>query len=144
MKFNKLYPLLRWVTCFFTLAALLTPIILEAGRVYVRGYYRKNGTYVRPHYRISPDGIPWNNYSYPGNYNPNTGKIAAGDPNKYLKRYYSSPLYGGIPDSPYILSPSDHIIDKNSKFLDKRNWYITFGMKLIYQSELYYNERLDP
>jgi len=31
--------------------------------VYVHGYYRKNGTYVQPHYRSAPDGIVSNNYS---------------------------------------------------------------------------------
>lgn len=31
--------------------------------VYVHGYYRKNGTYVQPHYRSAPDGITSNNYS---------------------------------------------------------------------------------
>jgi len=30
--------------------------------VYVRGYYRKDGTYVRPHYRSKPDGVKYNNY----------------------------------------------------------------------------------
>jgi hypothetical protein len=57
--------------------------------VSVRGYYRKDGTYVRPHYRTSPDGNPYNNYSFPGNYNPNTGEITTGDPAKYLERYYN-------------------------------------------------------
>jgi len=30
--------------------------------VYVKGYYRKDGTYVRPHVRSSPDNNKWNNY----------------------------------------------------------------------------------
>jgi len=30
--------------------------------VYIEGYYRKDGTYVRPHYRSSPDKYKWNNY----------------------------------------------------------------------------------
>lgn len=30
--------------------------------VRVRGYYRKDGTYVRPHIRSSPDRYKWNNY----------------------------------------------------------------------------------
>lgn len=37
-----------------------------SSQVRVRGYVRKNGTYVRPHIRSSPDGILWNNYSYKG------------------------------------------------------------------------------
>ena len=30
--------------------------------VYVDGYYRSDGTYVRPHIRSNPDGYKWNNY----------------------------------------------------------------------------------
>jgi len=61
------------------------------GQVRVRGYFRKDGTYVQPHSRTAPDGNPYNNYSYPGNYNPNTGKTTGGDPSKYLDRYYNRP-----------------------------------------------------
>ncbi|MHA1470959.1 MAG: hypothetical protein ACTSSP_10440, partial [Candidatus Asgardarchaeia archaeon] len=43
--------------------------------VSVKGYYRKNGTYVAPHYRSNPDGNPYNNWSTKGNINPYTGKI---------------------------------------------------------------------
>ena len=32
-------------------------------QVHVNGYYRKDGTYVAPHYRTSPDAYKWNNYS---------------------------------------------------------------------------------
>lgn len=32
--------------------------------VYVNGYYKDNGTYVKPHYRSNPDGYKYNNYSY--------------------------------------------------------------------------------
>lgn len=60
-----------------------------AKRVRVKGYYRKDGTYVRPHYRTAPDGNPYNNYSFPGNYNPNTGKITPGNSQTYLDRYYN-------------------------------------------------------
>lgn len=59
-------------------------------QVKVKGYYRKDGTYVRPHYRSSPDGNPYNNWSYPGNTNPYTGKTATGNPDTYLKNYYQS------------------------------------------------------
>jgi len=44
------------------------------GAVHVRGYYKKNGTYVQPHYRSSPDGNFWNNWSTTGNVNPYTGQ----------------------------------------------------------------------
>jgi len=40
---------------------------------YIQGYTRSDGTYVQPHYRSRPDGIPYNNLSYPGNSNPFAG-----------------------------------------------------------------------
>ena len=69
------------------MVSLVTVSVADAA-VHVNGYYRKNGTYVAPHYRSDPDGIPTNNWSYPGNTNPYTGKTAPGDPNTYLKNYY--------------------------------------------------------
>ena len=52
-----------------------------AGDVFVRGHFRSNGTYVQPHYRSAPDSQRWNNYSYPGNVNPYTGRRAPGSNN---------------------------------------------------------------
>jgi hypothetical protein len=36
----------------------------QGGEVPVSGYYRSNGTYVRPHTRTAPDGIKSNNRSF--------------------------------------------------------------------------------
>jgi hypothetical protein len=70
------------------LILLLLLVNLQSfSQVKVRGYYRKNGTYVQPHQRSKPDGNPYNNYSYPGNTNPHTGKVATGNPETYLKNY---------------------------------------------------------
>ena len=54
------------VTCFSTLTA--------NADVYVRGYYRNNGSYVQPHYRSNPDSSFSNNWSTHPNTNPYTGK----------------------------------------------------------------------
>lgn len=35
---------------------------LHAKDVNVKGYYRKDGAYVSPHVRSSPDSYKWNNY----------------------------------------------------------------------------------
>jgi hypothetical protein len=43
--------------------------------VNVRGYFRKNGTYVAGHRRTAPDGNFNNNWSTQGNVNPFTGKV---------------------------------------------------------------------
>jgi len=58
--------------------------------VHVNGYFKKNGTYVQPYYRSSPDSSPYNNYSYPGNTNPYTGVTATGNPDTYLMNYGST------------------------------------------------------
>lgn len=60
---------------------------------WVSGHYRSNGTYVEGYYRSSPDGDPYNNYSFPGNTNPYTGKTATGNADTYLKNYYNNSSY---------------------------------------------------
>ena len=50
------------------------------GTVRVRGHIRRNGTYVAPHVRTSPDGNPFNNWGSKGNANPFTGKRGRTDP----------------------------------------------------------------
>src|SRR5262249_46887195 len=42
--------------------------------VHVRGYVRKDGTYVAPYVRTAPDGNFDNNWSTKGNVNPYTGQ----------------------------------------------------------------------
>lgn len=74
---------------------LLLAFVCSYAQVSVKGYYRKNGTYVQPHMRSSPDGNPYNNYSYPGNTNPYTGKVATGNPDTYLKNYGSKNNFKG-------------------------------------------------
>jgi len=66
--------------------------------VWVSEYYRKDGTYVQGHWRSSPDGNPYNNWSFPGNVNPYTGKVATGNPETYLKNYYGSDSYNSTAD----------------------------------------------
>ena len=60
-----------------SLLLLLSLFVLEsmaASRVSVKGYTRKDGTYVAPHNRSAPDGNFQNNWSTKGNVNPYTGK----------------------------------------------------------------------
>jgi len=83
-KFKAIYQALT------VLLFLLVSVNMAFAQVYVNGYYRSDGTYVKGHYRTSPDGNPYNNYSFPGNYNPNTGKITGGNKSTYLKNYYDN------------------------------------------------------
>ncbi|MBU3146955.1 hypothetical protein [Clostridium sp. CF012] len=67
---------------------LINPINVFAkdkgGVVNVKGYYTKNGTYVKPHYRTSPDSTLNNNWSTKGNVNPYTGKEGTIDPDSVI------------------------------------------------------------
>ena len=78
-----------------TLFCLLILILFTStsfADVYVKGYYKKNGTYVAPHYRSNRDNTVKNNFSYDGNINPYTGKEGN---NKYKNdpssEYYEYP-----------------------------------------------------
>lgn len=90
--------------------------------VWVNGYYRSSGTYVQGHYRSSPDGNPYNNWSYPGNTNPYTGVTAGGNPSTYLENYYdnsySSSYSSSIYDSSYDYGSNYSSPDYNSYCYD--------------------------
>ena len=75
-----------------TLFLLISQALGAAQTVQVDGYYRKDGTYVAPHYRTAPDSNPYNNWSTRGNVNPYTGQ--SGTVNPYPQPYTPSPLYG--------------------------------------------------
>jgi hypothetical protein len=53
---------------------------LAQGTNYVGGHYRKDGTYVQPHYRTNPDSNVHNNWTTRGNVNPYTGQAGTVDP----------------------------------------------------------------
>ena len=85
----------RSVVLFLTLLIVVAAWTADAfaggkggGDVGVKGYTRKDGTYVAPHTRSAPDSSPYNNHGMPGNYNPNKGTITPGNPDTYLDRYY--------------------------------------------------------
>ena len=81
----------------FTIFSLFLSFV-SANDVWVKPYSRKDGTYVQGHYRSSPDSDPTNNWSFPGNVNPYTGKVATGNPETYLKNYYDSDSYTSSSD----------------------------------------------
>jgi hypothetical protein len=69
-----------------TVALIFGWLSIVQAQVWFEPYTRKDGTSVGGHYRSNPDGNLYNNWSYPGNANPYTGKQATGDPNRYLER----------------------------------------------------------
>jgi hypothetical protein len=56
--------------------ALFAASIIEAlAQTHVRGYYRKDGSYVEPHWRSNPNSTTYDNWSTRGNANPYTGEV---------------------------------------------------------------------
>ncbi|EOI0504106.1 hypothetical protein ACMF3Y_001360 [Campylobacter coli] len=51
--------------------------------VYIKGHYRKNGTYVAPHYKSNPNGYKHDNWSTKGNRNPYAGEYGTQDAYEY-------------------------------------------------------------
>jgi hypothetical protein len=71
-----------------------TLLVSQADAGSVRGHFRQDGTYVQPYFRSAPDSNPYNNYNFPGNYNPNSGQLTPGNPDTYLNRYYTpTPMF---------------------------------------------------
>lgn len=52
---------------------------------FVNGYYRKDGTYVQPHYRTDSNSVKYDNYSSQGNSNPYNGNQG------YQRNEFSNP-----------------------------------------------------
>lgn len=70
-----------WMYLVIVLTSLLINTSGLAKDVDVKGYYRKDGTYVAPHRRSAPNGTKLDNWSTRGNVNPYTGKVGTVDPN---------------------------------------------------------------
>jgi outer membrane protein assembly factor BamE (lipoprotein component of BamABCDE complex) len=64
--------MIKWLICFLSVLAFC--VCLEAKDVHVNGYTKKDGTYVAPYTRTSPNHTKSDNYSTKGNVNPYTGK----------------------------------------------------------------------
>lgn len=117
-----------------SLFAFTSVVFYADAAVSVRGYYRKNGTYVQPHYRSNPDSNPYNNWSYPGNTNPYTGKVAPGNPDTYLKNYYGGSSGGSysLPSAPSYSSPAPIPVSVPSNaYAIGSYWYCSSGYKQV-------------
>lgn len=98
----------RLVLSLLILCALTT---VAAAQVHVNGYFRRDGTYVAPHYRSAPDGNPYNNYSTRGNVNPYTGSYGTHQP--------LTP-YTPLPTAPYVVLPAPPLSPYEAGYLVPR------------------------
>jgi len=77
----------RLITILVVLVVVCGLVVPADAAVRVRGYFRSNGTYVRPHYRSNPDGNFWNNWSTYPNINPYTGSRGTKRTPSYSRGY---------------------------------------------------------
>lgn len=91
---------MKTLTALFSMSILVVVVLVlvittvSDADVRVRGYYRSNGTYVRPHYRSDPDGNFYNNWSTYPNINPYTGAIGTRRTPSYSSGYsWRTPSY---------------------------------------------------
>jgi hypothetical protein len=121
--FQTLYPMIRAIRCFLAVCTLLflCPSGFTKGShgghghshseksgsdVHVRGYFRKDGTYVQEHMRSAPDGDKSNNWSTKGNVNPYTGKV--GTKNIYPETRSPSPRAVRLDPPPEVVAVQRH------------------------------------
>lgn len=85
-------------TILFFFIFLFTFAQTNPNHVYVSGYYRSNGTYVKSHYRTAPNSTNRDNFSTRGNTNPYTGQAGYITPDNntsstYMPSTYSNQTY---------------------------------------------------
>jgi len=85
------------------------PMSTTGSTVDVRGYYRKDGTYVPPHKRTAPDERFENNWSTVGNVNPYTGK--PGTKSWFSRNWWIFPTVGALIGTGFLLHRVDRGVD---------------------------------
>jgi len=92
--------------CFF--AFYITSIgQTNPNHVRVKGYYKSNGTYVKPYFRTAPNSTNRDNFSTRGNINPYTAKPGWIEPDsKYNTLYYSNFTYSSLEEKSYSTNSS--------------------------------------
>jgi hypothetical protein len=95
--------------------------------VSVKGYYRSDGTYVRPHVRSTPNALKYDNYSYKGGslYNPSYfSSTRSYSSNWYTPSYLTDPYYytGKSLYSSGSYYPSSLYSSPSYNFLNNYNW----------------------
>ena len=86
-------------------SSMLAPNVSNnSARVDVRGYFRKDGTYVPPHKRTEPDASVDNNWTTLGNTNPYIGK--PGTKSWFARHWWIFPTVGALVGTGFLLNRS--------------------------------------
>jgi hypothetical protein len=74
--------------------ALLASANIASADEYVNGYTRRDGTYVQPYEKTSPNNSMYDNYSTKGNTNPYNGEKGYVNPDNNSSGSYGNNSYG--------------------------------------------------
>ena len=103
----------------------------NSNHVWVNGYTRSDGTYVKGHYRTAPNSTVNDNFSTQGNYNPYTGKagwVPRDNGPTYNSNSYSSGSYSSYSSPKY----EGHYNSKGQKVIQYDNGTEIFGLSTRY------------
>ena len=147
------------VSLIIVLVAIFSITSLADAYVSVKGYYRSDGTYVRPHVRSNPNGLKYDNYSYTpsqGLYNDSYGTRGSywdtptytTDPDYYVgESLYDSGLsdysYGSSYNSYYDSTPSCPIFSTYNTLSDScecMSGYVADGSTCVNASSVCYDK----
>jgi hypothetical protein len=81
----------RNLTVLSALAFIALGSVAQAADTYTQGYYKKDGTYVAPHYSTAPNETKNDNYSTRGNVNPYTGTTGTKPRDEDTFKPYTAP-----------------------------------------------------
>jgi hypothetical protein len=134
-------------TLFLIVISMYCSNILIA-QVRVKGYYKKDGTYVKPHVRSNPDGYIYNNWSTKGNVNPYTGK--EGTKNPLSAGSYGNEYNTSYPDGQPMEKVDIHAENNENRKISNRSrqkeldesineiWYYSEDWKAISKNKASY------
>lgn len=88
MRMNMKKGVATLLIFFFVFASFLVVANPAEAASRVKGYTKKNGTYVAPHYKSSPNKSKFDNFSTKGNINPYTVKKGTVNPYKITPKKY--------------------------------------------------------
>src|SRR6266576_227160 len=91
-------------TTLLTLTLILGWLSAAQAQVSIDPYPRQDEIQIQGQYPSTPDNNTYNNYLYPRNTNPYTGK-ATGDPNRYLEHYNQGNSGSGANGSGPVYNP---------------------------------------
>ena len=95
----------HWILSTAIVLGVLAYITSSAADQYVRGYMKRDGTYVSPHWRSSPNSSYNDNWSVRPNINPYTGQLGTRSPTFNDQSPYENRRDFGYPG--YLGSPGN-------------------------------------